>query len=333
MFKSARLKLTAWYVLIAFLITAFFSILAFGGFRIEFERGIQRQRAVESRLQVPPPPPETYRRIDTGVAQEIRDWLLVRILIADGLIIFISAISGWFLAGRALKPIKVMVDEQNRFVSDASHELRTPLTALMASIEVGLRDKTLDLKKAKELLEGNLKDVKDLQKLSEGLLSLAVYNANGGLTILNLKDVLGQAKNRVESLAKLKKINIEIPSQKYSVKGDEIKLIQLFVILLDNAIKYSPDRKIIKIKIQKTGRFVKVFVIDQGPGIPKEDLAHIFDRFYRTDKARTKRDSSGFGLGLSIAKKIAKENKGSIAVESEVAKGSTFIVSLLSANS
>jgi len=327
-FRSARVKLTIWYILIAFLITTFFSALAFGGLRVEFERGIQRQRDVESRLQIPPAPLAVNRRIDPKVLQEIRDWLIVRILIADGLIILISAISGWFLAGRALRPIKLMVDEQNRFISDASHELRTPLTALMASIEVGLRDKTLTLPRAEKLLTDNLKDVKDLQTLSEDLLALAKYNTNGKTTIMNIREVIDEAKGKVNSLAKLKKITISVSAKNYSVKGDKNKLIQLFVILFDNAIKYSPKEKMIKIKTEKSGRYVKVSVIDQGYGIHGEDLAHIFDRFYRTDKARTKGDSSGFGLGLSIAKKIVKENNGFITAESTVSKGSTFIVNL-----
>ena len=215
MFKSARVKLTIWYILIAFLITAFFSILAFGGFRVEFEQGILRQRAAERSLETTPPPPNITRRLDPNVAREIRDWLIVRILIADGLIILVSAISGWFLAGRALKPIRIIVDEQNRFISDASHELRTPLTALMASVEVGLRDKTLNLAKAKKLLQENLKDVKDLQTLSEDLLALAQGDSNGASTTVSLKQVLEQSKDKVNSLAKLKKISIEIPTQNY----------------------------------------------------------------------------------------------------------------------
>lgn len=327
MFRSARIKLTLWYVFIAFIITAFFSVLAFNGFRLEFERGLERQQRIiiQREYNGPPPAGLDYRRIDPNVLSEIREWLILRILLIDGLIIVISAASGYFLAGRALKPIRIMVDEQNRFISDASHELRTPLTAMSTSLEVGLRDKKINLEKARQLLEENLTDVKELQTLTNNLLLLAYYNKEGNNSAVNLKDILQKAIDKVTPLAKNKRIQIIFTSNKYYIKGDEQKLIQLFVILLDNAIKYSSSGKKINIKAKKTDGKIEVSVKDEGIGIKTEDLPHIFDRFYRSEKSRT---SSGFGLGLSIAKKITEEHGGNIKALSEPEKGTTFLINL-----
>jgi len=105
------------------------------------------------------------------------------------------------------------------------------------------------------------------------------------------------------------------------------------VILLDNGIKYSPERSKISLEVKKLGREVKIIIKDEGVGIGKEELPHIFDRFYRADNARTKSETNGYGLGLAIAKKIIDEHGGKIEVESKTGKGSMFIVILPIMNS
>jgi signal transduction histidine kinase len=224
-----------------------------------------------------------------------------------------------------------MLDEQNRFITDASHELNTPLTALKTSLEVNLRNKQLNLEEAKEVLQSNLEDVNSLQSLSEELMGVVMYqkqNGNFKMEKIALPVVIKSAVEKVKSLAEKKKIIIKVDIAKAFVIGDEKSLRELFVILLDNAIKYSANKTLISLTAKKEDSLIEVTVEDTGAGIKKEDLPHIFDRFYRADRSRTKQRVGGYGLGLSIAKRIVTLHNGSIRVESEIGKGSAFIVTL-----
>jgi signal transduction histidine kinase len=115
------------------------------------------------------------RRYDPQMIQQSRARIILILLVVDGCILLLAGFAGYFLAGRTLAPIKQMMDDQNRFITDASHELRTPLTALKSSIEVTLRDKQLTTKVAKEVLESNLEEVNNLQALSDNLIQLTQY--------------------------------------------------------------------------------------------------------------------------------------------------------------
>jgi len=266
---------------------------------------------------------------------ELVEWARLRVLEAlfgiNVIILFLSALSGYFLAGRTLRPIKNMIDEQNRFITDSSHELNTPLTALKTSIEVNLRDKNFNIDKAKAVLKSNLEDVNNLQFLSAELIKLTQYqdqNTNLQFEKLYLLDAVQEAVEKVRTLAKEKSISIKFDIPRMRIMGDRRSLTELFIILLDNAIKYSPSKKAVSVIAKKTDSKIQIFVRDNGIGIEKKDLSYIFDRFYRVDKSRTKQKIGGYGLGLSIAKRIAVLHNGSIAVESEVGKGSTFVVTL-----
>lgn len=256
--------------------------------------------------------------------------LMILIMINVG-IFLVSGGLGYVLAGRTLKPIKEMVEEQNRFISDASHELRTPLTSLKTSFEVYLRNKNQTLPEAKTLMTESIKEVNTLQSLSESLLQLTYYQDTDGQVKFKknpVKDIIQEAIHKVEPLAKQKKIAVKYDSTNLQIKWDKSTLIDCVVILLNNAIKYSPRGTIIAIKTKKIDHAVTISVIDQGIGISQKDLPRIFDRFYRADSARTKKYAGGYGLGLSIAKKIVDMHKGSIRVESSLGKGSVFTLQL-----
>ena len=285
-------------------------------------------------LQRPPSQADLFS-LSSQQDNELVEWAKLRVLEAlfgvNVIILFLSALSGYFLAGRTLRPIKNMLDEQNRFISDASHELNTPLTALKTSLEVNLRNKDLSSETAREVLKSNLEDVNSLQSLSEELMGLIMYqkqNGNFKLTKIALPDIIKTAIERVQSLADKKRISIKVDAPKTFVMGDEKSLTQLLVVLLDNAIKYTDGKSPINLTVKKDTSAINIAVKDGGVGIKKEDLPHIFDRFYRADRSRSKQRVGGYGLGLSIAKRIVTLHNGSIRVESEIGKGSIFTVTL-----
>ncbi|MBI4225621.1 HAMP domain-containing histidine kinase, partial [Candidatus Roizmanbacteria bacterium] len=243
----------------------------------------------------------------------------------------ISGGLGYILAGRTLQPIKDMVDEQNRFISDSSHELRTPLTSLKTAMEVTLRDKNLSLQQAKKLISENIGEVNKLQSLSDQLLRLAQFEKpNGKLQFgkVSLEKIIKEAIRKIDPLAKQKQISIKKDLKDVEIKGNKDSLVDLFVILLDNAVKYSPSGSKVEVKSEKADATVLVSVKDEGIGIDEKDFSHIFDRFFRADSARSKDKADGYGLGLSIAKKIVNLHKGTIKVKSKISHGSTFIIQL-----
>ncbi len=292
MFNSARLKLTAWYLLVIMAVSIAFSGMIF-----------QIQVAEWQRIE---------RRFHFEVVSEATERLTIFLIIINGGILITAGGLGYVLAGRTLKPIKEMVDDQNRFIGDASHELRTPLTAIKSALEVNLTDK--------KLLKDCLEQVDKLQSLTEGLLQLSKDNPK--FESVKLAMVIEDAIKVVGPKAKPKNITIKSIGVSSSVKGDKNSLTDLVTILLDNAVKYSPKKSTVTVETDKSGFSIS----DQGIGIEQKDLPHIFDRFYRADSARTKSDGGGYGLGLSIAKKIVDANHGSIKVESKLDSGTTFSV-------
>ncbi len=330
MFYKARLKLTAWYLLIIMLISIAFSVAIYQVLTQELSRveRIQRlrlERRLPSEVQ---PRSRVIPSIDPEVIEETKNRLRAILILTNIGILIASAGAGYFLAGRTLRPIKEMVDEQSRFVTDASHELRTPLTSLKSEIEVNLRDKNLGLADAKKLLESNLEEVNNLQYLSDNLIKLTQFSEEFGSNFerFNLAEVVYEAQKKVSNLAKNQKITIKNNVKNQEILGNKQKLIEMFVIFLDNAIKYSAKGKTVTLSSTKLDNLVQIRIKDQGFGIDDKDIPHLFDRFYRTDKSRTKSEFAGYGLGLSIAKQIIDKHGGSIKVESKVGKSTTFSI-------
>lgn len=324
MFTIARIKLTAWYLVIIMVISLSFSVAIYLGVnrelvRIESLQTVRQQRVdrISTFLRDSglPLPPEVQSQFDSENIEQAR----VRIISALGIInlsiLILAGAGGYFLAGQTLDPIAKMVNDQKDFVSNASHELRTPLTSLKTEIEVALRNKSLSGTAAKDLLKSNLEDVNKMQKLSNYLLELNRYESGREIpvTTVDLKEVAISAIGRQKVKTDLKKS---------IVMGNQDSLVELTAILLDNAFKYSGKTKNVEVRVKSGG---VIEVEDHGAGIAKEDIPHIFDRFYRSDKSR---GTDGYGLGLSIAKSIVDIHKGKIEVESKIGKGSTFKVSL-----
>ncbi len=331
MFKQARLKLTIWYLLIITIISLSFSALIYKLISLEINRFAYSQRfRIEQRFQnfdhpVPPPP-----LIDDDLIVESQKRLLINLTIINGVILVVSGSLSYFLAGQTLRPIQQMTEEQKRFISDASHELKTPLTGLKTLFEVSLRDKNLKLIEAKNVIKKGLTQTNQLQLLSESLLELNYLDSVVSLNLqsVSVKKIINEAVKKIKPKADSKKIEIKTKAVADKVKVDQSKIEELVLILLDNAIKYSPQSSQIKLTATKTDKNIILKVIDQGRGISESDLPHIFDRFYQANQARTKNSSSGYGLGLCIAKTIVKQHHGQIEVKSRLNKGSEFKVVL-----
>lgn len=333
MFQSAKIKLTLWYLLIIMLISVIFSLVIYTVINQEYSRIERIQRLRQERVQQPPSTGE-FRRLrdmDELHIQEARIRLSAILVSVNLAILVVSGFAGYFLAGRTLRPIKKMLDEQNRFITDSSHELRTPITSLKSEIEVNLRDKKLNLKQARKVLESNLEEVNNLQYLSDNLIKLTQNQKTDGRNLfeeVSLLEILVPAQKKVMNFARSKSISIENKAKDYIIQGNKQNLTEVIVILLDNAIKYSSKGGKVILKSDNRDGIVFIKVSDQGVGISNEDLPHIFDRFYRADKSRTKIDVSGYGLGLSIAKQIVYQHGGEIKVDSILGKGTTVTIQL-----
>ena len=339
MFKTARLKLTAWYILSIMLVSFLFSIIIYRLLIVEVNRFEKLQRfRIERYLNgddyylgigLPPPTP-TFRFTNPELIAETRHRIIMMLVGINSGLLVLATILGYFLSGQTLSPIQNMVDEQNRFVSDASHELRTPITALKTSLEVSLRDPGLDLPGAKDLIKESISETNTLQLLVEKLLTLSKHNFTQTVVYQNisLSEVVGLAVRTVTPLAEKRNITIISRPGKFTVHGDLSQLANLFTILLDNAVKYSPDRTTVSLNARHSNRSVVVGITDQGVGIRSTDLPHIFERFYRADTSRSKLKADGYGLGLPIAKQIADQHNGLIEVKSNPGKGTTVNVTL-----
>lgn len=335
MFQSTRLKLTAWYLLIIMFVSAIFSVAIYNNVSRQIEGFIRMQNDRIRNFQPSQngfrfPPPGVPPMISTEDLQKQEQQLIFTLVLINLGIFVIAGGAGYFLAGRTLRPISLMIDEQNQFISDASHELRTPIATLRAEMEGKLLEKHISDQEARKLISSNLEELGTLQNLSNSLLKLAqIHTVNNGkkdMEDISLLEVIKTACNKVTSLAKQKNINVTTKVPETIIKGNKGSLIEAFVILLDNAIKYSPEHSDITVVSQSSSHRVKVLVSDQGVGISKEDLPHIFERFFRADKSRSLVE--GYGLGLSIAKKVVESHKGSISVTSKIGKGSIFEVIL-----
>jgi signal transduction histidine kinase len=296
----------------------------------ELDRFAQMQQTrFERRMQISqliPPPP----MIDLELVSEFKKRIIFSLLIINSSILIFSGWFGYILAGKTLNPIQTMVEDQKRFISDASHELRTPITAMKTTLEVALRDKSISLAEAKEIINQNLEDVNKLQHLSDSLLQLSDFQHQPPLKteLIQVSTLISEAVEKIQPLAKLKKIAIKTKTVKATINGDQQSLQNVLVILLDNAVKYSAAQSKIDIQTLKQSGQLIIKVIDTGEGIKAKDLPHIFDRFYRADAARSKHHGQGYGLGLAIAQRIIASHHGSIEVASKFGQGSIFTIKL-----
>jgi len=226
--------------------------------------------------------------------------------------------------------IDLSVRQLRQFVTDASHELRTPIAVLHGETELMLSKPRSAEEYQKTLLVFD-DELKKLTRMVEGLFTLSMADA-GQLHVqaepLYFNEVLEEACALVSSRARKKGVTITRRlDQEVPYVGDEAFLHQLFLIFLDNAIKYSPESRVIRVDLERGDSSIRASFRDEGPGISSEHLPHIFERFYRGAPAASGDSHSG-GLGLAIAQAIVRAHRGSIECESMPGKGSRFSVVL-----
>ncbi len=330
-FQSATFRLTMWYLAIIMTISLLFSVVIYSTSERELQLSFHRELVfyqLGGGLRV---------KTDDGTMmttpQEIFDQatshIKLNLLIINVGILVLAGGASYILARRTLTPIEAALEAQGRFAADASHELRTPLTAMKSEIEVALRGKELPIAEARELLKSNLEEIAKLEALSAGLLKLAQQD---GQTVaknpVSLTEVAAAAVERLGTSVKKGKVTIDNRIKELTIAGDSESIVELLVILLDNAVKYSPAGTTVTLASSVHGNWAHVTVTDQGQGIAATDIPHIFDRFYRADTSRSKQNIESYGLGLSIAKQITDLHEGRIDVTSRPGKGSVFTIKL-----
>lgn len=219
---------------------------------------------------------------------------------------------------------------KRRFLTDASHELRTPLTVLRGELEGMVQDPRIALE-FRERMGSSLEEVERLSRIVEGLLAIARTDsgkARGDWTTFDLAEVVSSTADQMGLLAEDKGIRVVVDTPPVAwVEGDRARWKQVVVNLLDNAIKYTSPGGTIELGLRGDGGKVALTVADTGIGIPPEALPHVFERFFRVDKARS-RDQGGTGLGLSIVRSICAAHGTQVEVQSVLGQGSTFRVEL-----
>jgi signal transduction histidine kinase len=246
--------------------------------------------------------------------------------------LLLAAAGGYLLSGRALRPIRTAMDSQRAFIGDASHELRTPLSVIRANAELLKRHLSEPVSANREAVDDIISESDRLGRLVSQMLTLA--QADAGQAALSLSEVAldelaEEVARSMRLLAERRGVSLEMDvGGPVRLHGDGDLLRELMVILTDNAIKYTDTGGKVRLEVRSASSAkATVRVSDTGSGIPADALPHIFDRFYRVDKARS-REAGGAGLGLAIARWIAEAHGGSIRVESVPGVGTAVTVEL-----
>jgi two-component system sensor histidine kinase CiaH len=332
MFQSATIKLTAWYAGILMLISILFSIAIYQISLAEVNARITRfqdlvqtqtgQATVNSdgslTIQSQLDPNGQFRQEENHEASIA---LLIRLAYINLVVLAVGSLASYLLARRTLRPVEEAHIAQTRFVSDTSHELRTPLAVMKSELEVSLRDPALTKKELRDVLKSNLEEVDNLARMSETLLAMSRMDTKKlPKQVLDLRLVVKEAMSRFKQPSS----RLTLSGKPAYVIGNQPSLTELFMILIDNALKYSPAKSQVLITVGAKGTNAEVSITNDGDGIDAKALDHIFDRFYRADSSRTNSDQKGFGLGLAIAKQIADMHGAEITASSAPKEPTTF---------
>ncbi|MEM8832182.1 MAG: HAMP domain-containing sensor histidine kinase, partial [Cyanobacteria bacterium P01_G01_bin.19] len=276
----------------------------------------------------------TQSNDEIEAAKEELFWILI---VGGMLTLVLIGLGGFWLTKKAIEPIEASFMQLKQFTADASHELRSPLTAIKASIDIMRthpeRVHPKDVKKLEAVSGAALQMNQTLEDLL--FLARADADADSGtvvrdreLTPLSLNQILQNSFVLLEHLANEKQIVFQSKFRdEITVLGDAAQLSRLFSNLMENALQYTPEEGRVSLDLYRQNRMAVISVRDTGIGLAPEQVSKVFDRFWRANKARSRR-KGGTGLGLAISKAIAKRHNGKISVTSELNIGTCFLVRL-----
>lgn len=317
-FRVARLKLTLLYIGIIAVILIIFSLVLY----YSLAQNIRNNLELEGEF--------SNEQTQESVILKTTDQLQTTIFFIDLLILLASSGLSYFLAGKTLRPIQQAMERQKQFTADASHELRTPLAVIQTNLEVSLREKDWNREKSQVLITNTLEEVNLMTKLTEDLLILSrLENEKKDYAFkkINIARLVNNVVEKMQNLATKRRIRLSVaPLPAAFIEGDANALERLMMNIVTNALQFTPAEGSVRVTADYSNKQITIRVQDTGVGIAKEDLPHIFERFYRADKAR--RCGNGTGLGLSIAQEIAHKHNGNIQIESKLGEGTIVTIIL-----
>lgn len=268
---------------------------------------------------------------DGAIARQLGMDVAIFVGAMAALAVVVRILSKW-----ALAPVERAWDQQRRFISDASHELKTPLAVICANSQILQRDASIP-EGSRRWVESTAEEADHMKGLVEDLLTLArADEAAAGTTEdalrhdeVDLSSLVDEAALEFDAVAFERGCSIDSEvAGDIVVRGDADQLGRVVRTLLDNATKYAERNSLVRVRLTQAGSHAQLTVANRGPLIEPEDLEHLFDRFYRTDKARSRQETGGYGLGLAIAKSAVEAHGGKIWATSDAAEGTCFHVTL-----
>ncbi|HCD43926.1 MAG TPA: sensor histidine kinase [Lachnoclostridium sp.] len=259
--------------------------------------------------------------------------LLIYCLLVFFAAVFLFLILSIFLSRLALKPVENAWRMQNQFIADASHELKTPLTVILANLQILSLHKECTIMEQQKWLDNTKEESERMKQLVEELLFLArsdtgAVQAQAAKASMDFSDIVLNGVLLFESVAFENKVKLENEIEPGIIlEGWDVQLKQVITILLDNACKYAGKNGSVSVRLKKSSHYAVLAVKNTGTPIPEKEQSHVFERFYRTDESRVRKEG-GYGLGLSIAQTIVDHHKGKISLTSGLETGTVFTVSL-----
>lgn len=318
-FTTARWRLTLWYMLISCLLLTIFTIAAL---LAEHQAFLAVRELVHSQVRG-----IVFNAVLQAEIDNFQQDFAQRLVLFDVLMLAVAGLASYILSGRTLQPIEKMVKEQSTFAADASHELRTPLANIAMEIEARRRSQKPLSHADAMLLDSIQTEVSRMRSMVAGLLNLVRSNEQTTVPQLpvDLSNLVADVKLGMQARIKEKKLRINTKiEQRVVVMGQVDELRQLVLILLDNAVLYTPKSGNIELTLSKQDKWASLLVHNSGKGIKQEELARIFKRFYRGKDVT----EPGSGLGLAIAQVLVNRYGGKIGVASQPDQGVTFRVLL-----
>lgn len=314
-FFAARVKLTAMYAATAAVLLSAFSYLLYGSLLTKFHELVEEQVF------------DPFVR--QAVFEQATEALQTRILVADGIVLLVVIVLGYILTEMTLRPIKQALERERRFIADAAHELRTPLTAMKTEMEVALRGKDAMSSSVKGVLSSAVEEIDSLARIANGLIDV-VRGQTKELekTDVVIDELVRETAAKLRLLAEQKRITFteRVSDKPTIVKADRAALSGALYNVLHNAVLYTPEGGAITISATRHGRMCEIAVQDTGMGIAPDDLKHVFEPFYRADKAHAA--PGGSGLGLAIVKATMERHAGDVVIKSAPGEGTCVTLTL-----